>query len=405
MNAQTSDPVETPLEAIWAKHAAEWREPAQIVSHWRAADRVDPALLQSKADGKWWDVLAEKGITLLVSREYEHLVMAMYADENGPALSYMPLPHPSGLTADRSKGTLYVASTRNPNQVYELVPATGIMRRFDRKSETAEGRPLLPRSSLFYPGCLYIHDLALISDTLYANAVGQNAVIRLNSNGSYEQVWWPKCIETEAGPAFDRNYLQLNSIASGRSIETSFFTASTDRMSARRPGHRNFPVDGRGVLFSGATGEPVVRGLTRPHSARVNDGSIWLDNSGYGEIGIVDGERFVSIARLQGWTRGLCFCGRIAFVGISRVIPQYRQYAPGLDLNQCVCGLRAIDTTTGEDLGGLTWPFGNQVFSIDWVPRSVSRGFPSSTNGRRARLREESLFYSFKTRFPSATLP
>ena len=305
---------------------------------------------------------------------------------------------------DRATGTLYVASTRNPNQVYDLVPATGIVQWSGRNCETAEGRPLLPRSSRFYPGCLYIHDLALMSDALYANAVGQNAIIRLNSDGSYEQVWWPKCIETEAGPAFDRNYLQLNSIASGGSPETSFFTASTDRMSARRPGHRNFPVDGRGVLFSGATREPIVRGLTRPHSARVHDGSIWLANSGYGETGIVDGDRFVSIARLPGWTRGLCFCGRIAFVGLSRVIPQYRQYAPGLDSSKCVCGLRAIDTNTGEVLGGLTWPYGNQIFSIDWVPRIVSRGFILSTSGRRARFREESFYYGFKTRFQCATL-
>ena len=397
MNAKPNHPVATPLDAMWARHETQWREPAQIISHWRAADYVDPILFQRKVEGKWWEVLAEEGITLIVTREYEHLVMAMCADENGPAVSYMPLPHPSGLTAERATGTLYVASTRNPNQVYDLVPAMGMVPRSDRVCEKAESKQLLPRSSRFYPGCLYIHDLSLIGGALYANAVGQNAVVRLNSDGSYEQVWWPKCIETAAGPAFDRNYLQLNSIASGDSLETSFFTASADRMSARRPGHRNFPVDGRGVLFSGATGEPVVRGLTRPHSARVYDGSIWLHNSGYGETGIVDGDRFVSIARLPGWTRGLCFCGRIAFVGLSHVIPQYRQYAPGLDSRKCVCGLRAIDTNTGEVLGGLTWPYGNQIFSIDWVPSSVSRGFVLSTNLRRARVREESFYYSFKT--------
>lgn len=396
MNARKNNPVTTPLDAMWALRAGQWREPAQIISHWRAADQVDPILFQSKVEGNWWDLLAREGITLLVSREYEHLIIAMCADDSGPTVSYMPLPHPSGLTSDRATGTVWVASTRNPNQVYNLAPATGIVPRSDRNCGTVDGGPLLPGSSRFYPGCLYIHDLALMGDVLYANATGQNAVVRLNSDGSYVQVWWPKCVDTEAGPAFDRNYLQLNSIGSGGSLETSFFTASADRISARRPGHRNFPVDGRGVLFSGATREPVVRGLTRPHSARIHDGSIWLDNSGYGEIGFVDGNRFVSIARLPGWTRGLCFCGRIALVGISRVIPQYRQYAPGLDMKECVCGLRAIDTTTGEILGGLTWPFGNQVFSIDWIPRSVSRGFVLSANGRRARLREEALYYSFR---------
>ena len=396
MNAPTGDCEATPLQVTWSRHSTNWREPAQIISHWRAPDRMDPVLFKNKVEGKWWDLLDQEGITLLVSREYEHLLMAMCADGAGPLVSYMPLPHPSGLTTDRATGSVYVASTRNPNQVYNLVPAKGIVPRSDRKCETAEGGLLFPKISRFYPGCLYIHDLALIGDVLYANAVGQNAVVCLNLDGSYEHVWWPKCIETQAGPAFDQNYLQLNSIASGGSLGTSFFTASADKISGRRPGHQNFPVNARGVVFSGATREPFVRGLTRPHSARILDESIWLCNSGYGEVGFVDGDRFLSIARLQGWTRGLCFCGRIAFVGISRVIPQYRQYAPGLDSKKSVCGLRAIDTKTGEVLGGLTWPSGNQVFSIDWIPRSVSRGFVLSTNGRRARAWEESLYYSFK---------
>ena len=396
MNPQASEATSTFLDVTWSKHNTQWRDPAQIISHWRAADRVDPALFKCKVEGNWWDLLAREGITLLVSREYEHLIIAMCADDSGPTVSYMPLPHPSGLTANRTNGNIYVASTRNPNQVYRLVPATDIVPRSDRNCGTAEGGPLLPVCSRFYPGCLYMHDLALMGDVLYGNAAGQNAIVRLNSDGSYVPVWWPRSIDTEDGPAFDRNYLQLNSIGAGGSLETSFFTASTDRISARRPGHRNFPVDGRGVLFSGETREPVLGGLTRPHSARIHEGSTWLDNSGYGEVGFVDSNRFVSIAKLPGWTRGLCFCGRIAFVGISRVIPKYRQYAPGLDSNECVCGLRAIDTTTGEVLGGLTWPFGNQVFSIDWIPRSVSMGFVLSTNGRRARLREEALYYSFK---------
>ena len=93
---------------------------------------------------------------------------------------------------------------------------------------------------------------------------GRTLVVRLDDDGRVEAVWWPRCIETETGLATDRNYLQLNSIAAGPTVESSFFSASTDRLSARRPGHRNFAVDKRGVIFSGATREPVVRGLDAP---------------------------------------------------------------------------------------------------------------------------------------------
>ena len=59
-------------------------------------------------------------------------------------------------------------------------------------------------------------------------------------------------------PALDVNYIQLNSIAAGRTVEESFFSASADAITPRRPGHRDYPVDGRGVVFSGATREPIV---------------------------------------------------------------------------------------------------------------------------------------------------
>jgi uncharacterized protein (TIGR03032 family) len=248
----------------------------------------------------------------------------------------------------------------------------------------------------YYPGCLYIHDLALVGRHLHANAVGENAVVRLHEDGRAERVWWPRCVDTDAGPVFGRNHLQLNSIAAGRTPSDSYYSASTDRVGRLRPGHVRFPVDGRGVIFSGATREPVARGLTRPHSARLHGGKVWVDNSGYGQLGFARDGRFEPVARLPGWTRGLCFHGTTAFVGTSRVIPRFRRYAPGLDVGASVCGVHAVDTRTGATLGSLLWPWGNQIFAIDWLPRGASGGFPWLV-ARRRPARIKSLFYSFTT--------
>src|SRR5207253_8648852 len=98
-------------------------------------------------------------------------------------------------------------------------------------------------------------------------------------------------------------HTQLNSIAAGSDLKNSFFSASCDRISSRRPGHKNFPVDGRGVIFSGATREPMARGLTRPHSARLHERKVWVDNSGYGEFGFIEDEQLSVISKLPGWTR------------------------------------------------------------------------------------------------------
>jgi uncharacterized protein (TIGR03032 family) len=390
------------LAGLWARHHGAWREVSQVASQWREASEMDPRLLEYRVEGAWWETLAEAQITLLVTREYEHLVMALRADVKGPHLSYMQLPHPSGLVVDRLRDTVHIASTRNPNQVYDLAPVTGLADRGDLDSHPLQGKPLVPVRSRFLPGCLYMHDLAFIGADLYANAVGHNAVVRLHEDGRFERVWWPKCIETKNGPAFHLNYLQVNSIAAGEDLESSCFSASTDRMSTRRPGHRNFPVDGRGVIFSGKTREVCARGLTRPHSARWHGGRIWVDNSGYGEVGIADGA-FTPVAQLPGWTRGLCFHDRTAFVGTSRVIPRFRQYAPGLNVDASLCGVHALDTRTGKVVGSLFWPSGNQIFAIDWVPSRLATGFPFSVGAKRPSVREKALFYAFATRSTQET--
>jgi uncharacterized protein (TIGR03032 family) len=382
-----------------ADHPAQWRDPAQITSQWQEAIQTDPSLFRCEARGAWWETLAETGATLFVTREYEHLVMALRADDTGPHMSYMRLPHPSGLVVDRDRGLVHVASTRNPNQVYDLAPITGLLCREDIEAEAPADRPVVPIRSRFLPGALYLHDLALIGDVLHANSVGQNAIVRLQPDGRHQRVWWPRCIEAGNGPAFGRNYIQLNSIAAGPSLTESYFSASSDTLSSRRPGHRNFPVDRRGVLFSGATREVAARGLTRPHSARLFERQVWVDNSGYGELGIATDGRFDPFVRLPGWTRGLCFHGTIAFVGTSHVIPRFRQYAPGLEVDRSLCGLHAVNAHSGELLGSLIWPYGNQIFAVDWAPRELTGGFPF-TVGRRPSRREKALFYTFRADDP-----
>src|SRR5262249_54082591 len=210
----------------------------------------------------------------------------------------------------------------------------------------------------------------------------------------YRRVWWPRSIDSRSGPIIERNHLQLNSIAAGATLGGSYFSASTQAPSSRPPGPPNFAVHRRGGGFSRPTRTPSAPGLTRPHSARLHRGRLWVDNSGYGEVGIVSRGRFEPVARLPGWTRGLCFHENIAFVGTSRVIPEFRQYAPGLDLRASVCGIHAVDTRSGRVLGSFVWPRGNQIFAVDWLDGQLdlpllARGAPAASPDR--------LFYSFST--------
>lgn len=392
---------ETDAGELWLGHDSEWRDPAQVASQWREAADTDPRLLEARVEGGFWDLLAERGLTLLVTREYEHLVMALSPGPVRPRVSFMRIPHPSGMAVDLRRQIVHLASTRNPNQVFELEPvAPG--EEASGGEAGAESRPLLPIRSSLLPGSLYLHDLALVGGRLHGNAVGHNAVVALPGGGAWRRVWWPAAIEGPGGPDFSRNYLQLNSIAAGPRLDRSFFSASTAAVSARRPGQRNFPVDKRGVVFSGATREPVAVGLTRPHSARLQRGQLFVANSGYGElVSISDGRPLVR-ARLPGWTRGLWLGGDVAFVGTSRVIPRFRAYAPGLEVEASVCGVHAVALESGAVLGSVLWPAGNQIFAVEAVPAGFTTGFPF-TVGRHAAARTRALFYRFSTGRGAAT--
>ena len=402
-NAKQKSGLTADAESLFAQHSDLFRDPAQINGHIAGVASIDQKLLDFKVKGDWWGVLERLKITLLVGREYEHFVLALGSDQR-PQISYMPLPHPSGIAVDRKKAQVHIASTRNPNQIFTLKPVQGLLDRDDIDVSVPAAKPLVSVRSNFFPGCLYIHDLAMIGGKLHANAVGQNAVIKIEDDGSFERVWWPDCIERDGRPDFGQNYIQLNSIAAGANLKQSFFSASSDKMSARRPGHQNYPVDGRGVIFSGKTAQVIARGLTRPHSARLGGIAgherLWVDNSGYGEFGYIDDEVFCPVVKLGGWTRGLSICQDVAFVGTSRVIPRFAQYAPGLDVNSSICAVHAIAIKSGKVLGSIAWNYGNQIFAIDWLPAKQSAGFPFLYKGNKDNKDLENtrgLFYAFKT--------
>ena len=369
------------------------------LSQWSKAGDVDPRLLEYEVQGEWWEALAECGITLLVTREYEHLVMALRPTPGGGRISYMSLPHPSGLAVDRTRMVVHIASTRNPNQVFDLIPVAGMRDRLDVP-------PTGPRTNwsrsarASIPGCLYIHDLAMIGGDLHANAVGQNAVVRLDDDGRAERVWWPKCIETENGPIFSRNHIQLNSIAAGQGpgrLVLLRLGEPGDRV--RRPGHLRFPVDRRGVIFSGATREPFARGLTRPHSARLHRGTVWVDNSGYGELGFAEDGRFQPVVKLPGWTRGLCFSrGHRLRRDVARH-PAVPAYAPGLDVDTSICARacrrhRVPATIRGQPESGRAATRSSRSTGCRGTSPAASPGLVGPEDGRHG---SRALFYAFTT--------
>lgn len=335
---------------------------------------IEP-LLEANVEGPFWDILETLGISLAVSREYEHFIALLSADRGNPWVTALELPHPSGLFYDTNTGELIVSSTRTPNQIFWLRPLKDDD--FTREvvpadMERPDGVVFLPYRSLLLPGTLYIHDVVLMGGDLFATITGHNFLARLDPSGGWERVWWPACVDGLGRASFDQNYLQLNSIARGATPLTSYYTGFSDQVTGPKPWKAGYGPREKGVVFEGASREVLLRGLTCPHSARLLNGNLWFLNSGNGEVGYINLSsgvaQFEVVARLPGFTRGLAFFHNYAFVGLSKVLDFYEPYAPGLAPKDTLCAVVILDLHSGAPVARLDWPRGYQIYDVQVMP-------------------------------------
>ena len=164
---------------------------------------------------------------------------------------------------------------------------------------------------------------------------------------SFVPRWRPPFISALAPE--DRCHLNGLCLAEGR---PAFVTAlgTTDT-----PGGWRADKKGGGVVLELASGEVITRGLSMPHSPRWYAGRLWVLESGGGGIGWVDPAtgKYETLAMLPGFTRGLDFCGPLAFIGLSQV----RESAvfSGIaiaeqPLEERCCGVWVVNIETGQTI-------------------------------------------------------
>ncbi len=142
---------------------------------------------------------------------------------------------------------------------------------------------------------------------------------------------------------------------------------------------------GGGVLIDVLSGEVIARGLSMPHSPRWHDGRLWVLDSGNGGVAVVDEAtgRLTTVAELPGFTRGLDFLGRYAFIGLSQV----RETAvfSGIAVAERPdrsCGVWVLDTVSGDTVAYLKFEDAVQeIFAVQVLP---GRRFPDVVNDNNA---------------------
>lgn len=163
---------------------------------------------------------------------------------------------------------------------------------------------------------------------------------------SFAPVWQPRFI-TGLAPE-DRCHLNGLAMRQGEPA----YVSVTDVADGWREHRRN-----GGLIIDVAANETVCRGLSMPHSPRLQDGVLYLLNSDTGHFGRVDlaSGLFEPIAFCPGYPRGMAFADRFAVVGLSRPRADNKTFAD-LELGETLsakgvsarCGILVIELKRGD---------------------------------------------------------
>jgi uncharacterized protein (TIGR03032 family) len=187
----------------------------------------------------------------------------------------------------------------------------------------------------------------------------------LHPDYSFVPRWMPPFVSSLA--AEDRCHLNGLALADGR---PRYVTAlgETDTPDGWRPGKA-----GGGCVLDVPAGTVVARGLSMPHSPRFHQGSLWLLESGRGRLLRADpvSGRTEPVAELPGYTRGLAFADRFAFVGLSRI--RETSTFGGLPLAERLkdlkCGVWVVDVGSGQTVALLEFEKGvEEIFDVQLLP-------------------------------------
>ena len=122
-----------------------------------------------------------------------------------------------------------------------------------------------------------------------------------------------------------------------------------------------------GCLLEVPSGRVVVRGLSLPHSPRVDGDQVFFLHSGQGRLDVVQPRtgQVNAVAELPGVARGLALYGGYAFVGLSKARPSL-DGVPIVDRrDQLLCGLTVVDLRTGRRTAQLEFQSGvEEIFDV-----------------------------------------
>jgi uncharacterized protein (TIGR03032 family) len=227
-------------------------------------------------------------------------------------------------------------------------------------------------------GDLNVHDVAYGADGVWMVNTRFSCLAGTSRDYSFVPRWRPPFV-SDVVPE-DRCHLNGVAMEGG---QPRFVTAlgETDVAGGWRPGK-----DGGGVVIDVTTNQVVVCGLSMPHSPRLHDGTLFVLNSGAGELWRVDLDSFHHevVCGLPGYARGLGFAGPYALVGLSMIREEH--IFGGLPVQQrhpaLRCGVSVVDLRDGRPVALFEFTGGcTELFDVRFLPGVPRPMILSGENG------------------------
>lgn len=324
------------------------------------------------------ELFTRLGISLFVSTYQAGKLVIMRAAEDRPGepvlnTHFRPFSKPMGMALHQNRLALGVT-----DGIYTFQDIPAVARKLDPPGR--HDACFLPRR-LHYTGDIQVHEIAwaspppapppedgilVLPPELWLVNTRFSCLCTPHPEYSFIPRWQPPFISAIAPE--DRCHLNGLALVDG---QPRYVTAlgQTDTPG----GWRDRKKDG-GVLIDVRNGEIILRGLSMPHSPRWYNQRLWALDSGAGQLVLVDpaGGTCQPVVQLPGFTRGLDFYDRYAFIGLSQV----RESAifsgipiADLPLEKRACGVWVVDVITGRVAGFVRFEDAVQeIFAVQVAP-------------------------------------
>jgi uncharacterized protein (TIGR03032 family) len=304
-------------------------------------------------------LLTQLRLSLLISTYQTGHLVAVSAREGRIALAFHQFDRAMGIAV--KAGTIAVCTRK---EVWFLRNTPDIAAKLPQPGHDA---CYLARTSHFTDD-IQAHEAAWVSGRAGASEFWVvntlfSCLCALHPHYSFAPRWRPPFIS--ALRPEDRCHLNGLAVVDGQPRYVTAL-AETDTPSGWRAGKNN-----GGCLIEVPGGNVLARGLSLPHSPRVDGDKIFFLHSGQGELATADPKngQITPVAPVPGIARGLAIHGAYAFVGLSKARPTLEGVPIVSDRDKLRCGVWVVDLRTGNIAAHLEFHTGmEEIFDVQLLP-------------------------------------